>query len=219
MKKTILFAIVFTVIVFNVGCSGGGGVGSVTGTITDGDAPLSNVQVILCENAPKNAEEHLICTLKSSPTTTTGSDGTFELTDVPAGSYVIMYGLPDQLKLTPEEWDGIPITRGTFCMEGMKNSVCDIDGVESSLFWSEGAWHIATLTAMEYQDDEKQPGVVIVANAKEGTAGEHTHIYLGTLRSTYAGISSNILAGQYAPQVEVVGGKTFAVDIVAPIDN
>jgi len=72
--------------------------------------------------------------------------------------------------------------------------------------------------AMAYQDFEEQPGVVILATAAEGSAAEHMHIFIGTVQSVYAGITANISAGQYGPQVEVTGGGSSQVDIEVPFE-
>ena len=148
---------------------------------------------------------------------TTGSGGSFALAGVPSGTYVLMYGRPGELKLAPGEWDGIPVTRGTFCMDNLRNSVCDIEGVDPSLFWSDGALVAeGTISAMAYQDHEKQPGVVSLGSAAAGSAGEQMHIYRGALRSVHAGITAHISGGQYAPQVDVTRGDTVTVRIEVP---
>lgn len=221
MRKIVESAIVLSIVLFVVACGGGtSGTGTLTGMITGGDAPMAGVQVILCAVAGEDAEEHLICTLRGAPTATTGSDGSFEIADVPTGDYIVMYGLPGILELTPEAWDGIPVTRGSFCMEGMRNSVCDMNGVTPSLFWSEGALQVGdTISGMHYQDYEKQPGVVILGTGEgEGSAAD-MHIFMGTLQSVYTGIAANISAGQYAPEVEIISGETANSQINVPMDK
>jgi hypothetical protein len=196
-------------------------VGAVDGRIVSAGTgePLENAQIIVCEVLDE-AYEHLICTLRGAPTTVSDSDGTFELTDVPTGTYIVMYGLPGLLKMTPEAWDGIDVTRGTFCMQGGQNSVCDIEGVTPSAFWAEGALQVGeVITTFVYQEDEQQPGVVILAEAEEGSTGEHYHVYQGTIHSNHTSISANVVAGQYSPEIEVIRNEAVTVEIEAPVEH
>ncbi len=195
--------------------------GAINGHIINVDAgePLKVAQIILCE-VQDEAYEHLICTLRGTPTTISDNDGSFELADVPIGTYIIVYGLQGLLKMTPDAWEGIDVTRGTFCMQDGQNSVCNIEGVTPSAFWAEGALLVGeVITAFVYQDDEQQPGVVILAGAKEGSTGEHTHIYQGTIHSNHIGISVNIVMGQYSPKIEVIRNEVVSVDIEVPLEH
>jgi hypothetical protein len=220
MKKylpTILYLLVASM--FFMGC-GSSKQGAIKGHIVSiGDKmPVADVQIILCK-VQDDAYEHLICKLQIAPTTISDNAGNFELTDVPTGTYILMYGLPGVLKMTPEEWDGIDVTRGTFCMKSGQNSVCEIEGVTPSAFWAEGSVEVGSaIFAFKYQDNEQQPGVVIQAGAEEGSAGENMHIYQGTIISNRTGISANIMAGQYSPTIGVAGNKVVTVEIEIPLE-
>jgi hypothetical protein len=220
MKKywpTILYLLVASMLFIGCGSSEQGVIKGHIVSIGD-EMPLADVQIILCK-VQDEAYEHLICKLLKAPTAVSDNAGNFELTDVPTSTYVLMYGLPGLLKMTPEEWDGIDVTRGKFCMQGGQSSVCDIEGVTPSAFWAEGALDAGkVITAFVYQDNEQQPGVVILAGAEEGSAAEHMHIYQGTILSNRTGISANIVAGQYSPKIEVVGNKTVTVEIEIPVE-
>ncbi len=203
---------------FIVSC-GSNGPGTIKGqVVSEGNKlPIADVQIILC-NVPEDAYEHLICTLVASPTTVSDSDGNFQLADVPAGSYIVMIGLPGVLEMTPEQWGGIEVTRGSFCMQGGENSVCDIEGVTPSEFWTDGALQLGTvIDAFSYTENEIQPGVVILANAEPGSAAEDMHIYMGSILSNHTGILVSISGGQYSPAVNITGGKTVTVEIKAPL--
>lgn len=215
--STIIYLLVVSIMLIGCGSSKSG---AIQGTIVDVDdeKPIAGVQIILCQ-VQAEAYEHLICTLQGAPTTVSDSAGVFELAEVPTGTYVLMFGLPGVLNLTPEEWAGMDVTRGTFCMKNGHNSVCEIDGVPPTAFWAEGSVEIgSSVYVFEYQEGEPQPSVVIQAKAEPGSAGEQFHIYQGGLLSSHTGIFANIRGGQYAPTIDVVGNQTASVEVEIPVE-
>lgn len=225
MKRYRFFRLIVGIILFVLASTACGTlfappVGTIDGRIVNAGTgqPVEDVQIMLCEVSDEEAYEHLICTLRGAPTTVSGADGTFEIIDVPIGTYIVMYGLPGLLEMTPEAWEGIDVTRGGFCMQYGENSVCDIEDVPPSAFWSEGALQVGeVVTAFVYQENERQPGVVVLAGAAEGSTAEHMHIHQGTIHSNHTGISANIVAGQYSPEIEIVRNEVVTVEIEASV--
>ena len=192
-------------------------VGEINGQIMNaGDRkPIEGAQIILCEVLDR-PYEHLICRLNGTPTAVSSNGGFFKITDIPIGTYFVMYGMPGLLKMKPEEWDGIDITRGTGCMQGFHNSVCNIEGVPPSEFWAEGA-STNGISSFIYQEDELKPGVLIQATAKAGSPVENVHFVQGTIHSKRTGISANIMGGQYFPEIEVIQNEVITIEIQAPV--
>jgi 5-hydroxyisourate hydrolase-like protein (transthyretin family) len=77
----------------STGC--GGRSGEITGHIigTETGQPLVNTQIILCQLSSEISG----CTMQSAPTTRSDASGAFTLSDVSPGSYVLLYGMPDEL--------------------------------------------------------------------------------------------------------------------------
>lgn len=167
------------------GCAAnlGGIEGKMVGADT-GD-PLEDVQIILCL---KSEEEASICTLQAAPTTETDSNGDFELSKVPPGSYLLMYGMRDELVATPDDWGDVEVgpTRlvlnrdGQFAPEG------------EGLFWEDG-WET-------------------VGNEASSADGSISMLVDGYIRSIRLGISMMVEDTHRAPVVEVHAGETIQIE-------
>jgi hypothetical protein len=123
------------------------------------------------------------------------ADGAFQLLEVLAGQYILMYGRPEELVSTVDEWAGVKVTRGELCTDSSsKEYVC-----ESSeyMFWAEGGTYIAGTTTLEIGEE----GVVEWWGLKEGIA-----------RSNKFGILIMIEDRVLAPLVQVEAGEITHVE-------
>jgi len=158
--------------------------------------PLVDLQIILCLLPSEIEGEEYACTLQAVPMVQSDASGAFEFIEVPDGSYVLMYGDPDALASTVDEWDGIEVTRGKLCVNSFsgQNYVCVN---EESAFWEEGGKYIAGVTRLTVGDD----GTVEWWGLLEGIA-----------RSNKLGISIMIEDRILAPVVQVQSGKTTDIE-------
>ena len=120
----ILFAMLST------GC--GGRTGEITGHITGAKSgqPLANTQIILCQLSSEISG----CTMQSAPTTRSDTSGAFTLSDVSPGNYVLLYGMPDELVSSPEEWEGVVVGATTVVVDENGKFVQEGEG----RFWEDG---------------------------------------------------------------------------------
>ena len=109
--------------------------------------PMKNVKIILCEvNKDKGLPEgpvvayinrnkvERIGILKAEPTAITNSDGSFILSNVPVGTYLILFHLwPDKLRSIGDEWEGIGLTEA--CLDQLGEEIL---ASGKSDFWEEG---------------------------------------------------------------------------------
>lgn len=172
--------------------------GHIVGRIIGADTgnPLADLQIILCLLPSEIEGEEYACTLQAAPMARSDASGAFEFLKVPDGSYVLMYGDPDELVSTVDEWEGIEVTRGKPCVNPIsgKNYVCRIP---ESAFWEEGGKYIAGTTRLTIGED----GTVEWWGLLEGIA-----------RSNRLGISIMIEDRILAPVVQVQSGKTTDIE-------
>lgn len=165
--------------------------------------PLEGALIILCL-LPKVEEDDYICTLQAAPTALTDAGGAFDLLEVAAGSYILMYGLSNELESTPDTWDGVKVTKAEPCRIniniGEEASVCQSPHAIKSAFWQDGGTYIGSTTYNTTENlDEIGPvigiGIIYISNA--------------TVRSNHLGISIMIgQDGKLAPVVNVQAGET-----------
>ena len=120
----ILFAMLST------GC--GGRSGEISGHIVGAESgqPLADTQIILCQASPETSG----CTLQSTPTTRSDASGAFTLSDVSPGSYVLLYGTPDELVSSLAEWEGVVVGATTVVLDEDGKFVQEGEG----RFWEDG---------------------------------------------------------------------------------
>ena len=92
--------------------------GHIVGRIIGADTgnPLADLQIILCLLPSEFDGEESACTLQVAPMARSDASGAFEFLEVPDGSYVLMFGDPDELASTVDEWGGIEVTTGKLCV-------------------------------------------------------------------------------------------------------
>jgi len=114
----------------STGC--GGRSGELTGHIIGAKSgqPLANTQIILCLLSPDTSG----CTLQAAPTTRSDASGAFTLSDVSPGSYVLLYGMPDELVSSPAEWEGVVVGSTTVELDENGKFVQEGEG----RFWEDG---------------------------------------------------------------------------------
>ncbi len=114
----------------STGC--GGRSGEITGHIIGAESgqPLTNTQIILCQLSSEISG----CILQSAPTTHSDASGAFTLSDVLPGSYVLLYGMPDELVSSPEEWEGVVVGATTVVLDENGKFVQEGEG----RFWEDG---------------------------------------------------------------------------------
>jgi hypothetical protein len=169
----------------------------------DSGEPLEGSLIILCL-LPEAERDDYICTLQAAPTVLSDESGVFDLSEVPAGSYVLMYGPSDELESTPDTWEGVKVTKAEPCAidisAGEKAAVCQSPKALESSFWQDGGTYFGSLTYNTAGNlDEIGPvigiGMIYVSNA--------------AVRSNYLGISIMIAKdGKLAPVVNVQAGET-----------
>ncbi len=132
--RKMILASVFILIML-VGCASNTGI--IEGTIKSESTGemLADVHIILC--LEPSTEEEYLCTLQAKPTTTSDSNGVFRLSNVPEGSYLLMYAMPDELSSTSKEWNGVELSPTILRLDGFGNFVPHGEG----LFWEDG-WEI-----------------------------------------------------------------------------
>jgi hypothetical protein len=169
-------------------------VGSIIGA--DTGKPLADLQIILCLLPSEVEGEEYACTLQAAPTARSDASGAFEFLKVPDGSYVLVYGDPDELESTVDEWEGIEVTRGKLCVNPISgaNYACRIP---EYVFWEEGGKYIAGTTRLTIGDD----GRVEWFGLLEGIA-----------RSNKLGISIMIEDRILAPVVQVQSGTMTDIE-------
>ena len=113
---------------------------------------LADLQIISCLLPSEIEGEEYACTLQAAPMARSDASGAFEFLKVPDGSYVLMYGDPDELVSTVDEWEGVEVTRGKPCVNPIsgKKYVCRIP---ESGFWEEGGKYIAGTTRLTIGED------------------------------------------------------------------
>ena len=72
--------------------------------------------------------------LQSAPTTRSDASGAFTLSDVSPGSYVLLYGMPDELVSSPEEWEGVVVGATTVVLDENGRFIQEGEG----RFWEDG---------------------------------------------------------------------------------
>ena len=84
--------------------------GAITGTIVGEDSgePLAGATIILA-SLKESREDGDLYELVASPVAVTDSDGSFNLKEVPVGTYLLVHAGEGELKAEPEEWDGVEI--------------------------------------------------------------------------------------------------------------
>jgi hypothetical protein len=125
-----LFWICILVALLVSGC--GSRTGEITGTITGAASgqPLANTQIILCQMS----EDVSGCMMLPEPAAVSGADGAFTIESVAPGSYVLLYGMPGELKSSPADWDGIQVGSTTVELDENGKFVQTGEGK----FWEEG---------------------------------------------------------------------------------
>lgn len=80
---------------------------TIQGKLVLGNAS-ANARVILCQviETPKTGS---VCQIKKKLTTETDRVGSFTIEDVPASTYVVVYGLPDESRSTLQALDGLEV--------------------------------------------------------------------------------------------------------------
>jgi hypothetical protein len=168
-------------------------IGQIRGAYTGN--PQADLQVILCLLPPGAEGPEYVCTLQAEPTARSDADGAFQLLEVLAGTYVLVYGPPEQVTSTVDEWEGVQVTRGELCTDSSSTEyVCESSEYE---FWAEGGTYIAGTTTLEIGEE----GVVEWWGLKEGIA-----------RSNRFGILIMVEDRVLAPIVEVEPGEITQVE-------
>jgi len=162
--------------------------GRIEGTIVGADTgePLENTQIILCL---QSEQEESLCILQAAPTTVSDSNGTFRLSRVSAGSYLLMYGMPDELASTSDEWGGVEVGPTTLTLNGLGRFVPTGEG----MFWEDG-WE----TVGNEYTSESTPSFSILGD--------------GYIRSNRLGISMMVENMDRAPVIEVCAGETTQIE-------
>jgi len=172
--------------------------GHIVGRIIGADTgnPLADLQIILCLLPSEIEAEEYACTLQAAPMARSNSSGAFEFLEVPDGSYVLMYGDPDELVSTVDEWEDIEVTTGRPCTNSISGNtyVCQIP---ESAFWEEGGVYIAGTTRLTVGDD----GTVEWWGLLEGIA-----------RSNRLGITIMVEDRLLAPVVQVQSGTATEIE-------
>jgi hypothetical protein len=169
--------------------------GHIVGRIIGADTgnPLADLQIILCLLPLQIEGDDYACTLQAAPMARSDANGAFEFLEVPDGSYVLMYGDPDELVSTMDEWGGIEVTVGEMCTSPTY-FVCQ--NPESS-FWEEGGEYIAGTTRLTVGEDGRV---------------EWWGLLEGIARSNKLGISIMIEDRILAPIVQMLSGKTTDIE-------
>jgi len=184
-------------------------VGTIAGHIIcdSSGEPLKDAQIILC-SIPKEKMQNFFCTLKASPTVKSDKDGSFTLSNVPEGSYILLYGMQDELLVNPDEWDNVKLTQAEPCMKKMKNAVCPSSEAPESMFWQNGGTHLSDTIFGTRAPDDPEAFIII----SKGGGVFQIHAYLGGVRSDRTGISLMIMEGKLAPVVVVQPGDTTDIE-------
>jgi hypothetical protein len=168
--------------------------------------PLEGALIILCL-LPEVEVDDYICTLQAAPTALSDASGAFGLSEVPAGSYVLMYGLSDELKSTPDTWKGVKVTKAEPCAidisAGEKAAVCQSPKALENAFWQDGGTYFGSLTYNTIDNPDEIGafigiGMIYISNA--------------AVRSNHLGISIMIADGKLAPVVNVQAGETTDIE-------
>ena len=173
------------------------------------EKPLEDAQIILCLLSEAE-ESDFLCTLEAAPTALTNASGSFTLADVSPGSYVLMYGLSDELVSTPNSFGGINVTKAEPCFINMKNAVCESPEAPESLFWQDGGTLIGEAISKMTESNDEVESAAIGNRFTEKDGG--LYIFAGSVRSNRTGISIMIRNGKLAPVVQVQPGQTTEID-------
>lgn len=81
--------------------------GSVQGVLTGSKSsqPIADAYVLLCAVVDPTASEPE-CLLRADLSTVTDTDGSFTFESVSPGTYIVVYGLSDEVQGSPQTWDG-----------------------------------------------------------------------------------------------------------------
>lgn len=182
-------------------------VGTITGFIHGANTgePLADAHILLCR-LPEQEGDDCLCTLQSTPTVQSEASGSFTLSGVPTGKYILMYGMPDELTSSPEEWSGVKIFRAKPCMKNMKNAVCQSPEAPESIFWQDGGTIIGEVFSKFAQTNAEVDSAPIGMRFTGKVGGIYT--FQGAVRSNQTGISLMISEGKLAPVVHVKPGET-----------
>lgn len=186
--------------------------GTIDGHIVGRDTrkPLDRAQIILCLLS-EVMEGSVLCTLQAIPTALSGTNGEFHFSEVPIGTYVLMYGLSDELQLTPKQWGGIEVTKAETCTDGMTNVVCRSSEDESA-FWQTGGTYLGEENTLGFTKSFDEDANTMIAIAHRFTDGEGLYLLQGAVRSNFTGISIMVLEGKLAPMVQVIDGETASIE-------
>lgn len=175
--------------------------GNIVGAGTE--EPLQRANIILCL-LPED-ESNFLCTLQAAPTAVSDSSGTFTISNVPVGNYVLMYGLPGELVFSADEWEGVRVTKAEPCMRNMHNAVCQSSEDPEGVFWKEGGTLIGDAIFKLGSPDEEPESTVV-------STGGGAYTFQGAVRSDHTGISIMIVKGELAPVVHVKAGETTDIE-------
>lgn len=172
--------------------------GQIVGRIIGADSQRSqaDLQIVLCLLSPATEGEPESCSLQDAPSAVSDADGVFELHDILAGSYILVFGRPDDEVSPAEDWAGLDVTTGQLCVASLtgKRYVCSSEEVA---FWAEGGDVLTGQERLTIGDDGKV---------------EFFGVLEGIVRSRSVGLSVMIQDTALAPVVHVRAGETTEVD-------
>ena len=164
--------------------------GAISGTIVGEDSgePLAGVTIILA-SLKESRENGDLYELVASPVVVTDSDGSFNLEEVPVGTYLLAHASEGELKAEPSEWKGVEI----------ENMRMEFDQVTADLVMSnEGKFWEDGLGGYSRQEVITRANGVDLAN--------------GSITSKSLGITIMAVDSKLAPIVEVVKDDTTKIE-------
>ncbi len=172
--------------------------GKINGLIvgTNTGRHLVDALIILCL-VSEPEEEYSSCILQAFPIALSDANGTFKISDIPPGIYVLTYALPGELAvLTDNEWKGIEVVYPDFIFWG-DGVALSPSSVESTGFWESGAEMLSDFT-------------VNIVETEDG----HMKLFMGegSIQSINLGISIMFEDNQMAPEVHVQEGDTIDIE-------
>jgi len=158
--------------------------------------PLVDALIILCR-VSEPEEEYSSCILQALPIALSDANGTFNISDIPPGIYVLTYALPGELAVfTDNEWKGIEVVYPDFIFWG-DGVALSPSSVESTGFWESGAEMLSDFT-------------VNIVETEDG----HMKLFMGegSIQSINLGISIMFEDNQMAPEVHVQEDETIDIE-------
>lgn len=187
---TILIMVSLFLILF--GCGSGQKTGSISGIIIGEktNEPVAGALIILAKLKEKRKGGD-VYELAAKLTTTVDKKGAFELKEVPVGTYVLTHALEleKELKVKPEEWDGVEIENLRMALD--QNSLKFVM-VNKGKFWDKGFQGYGEVQMITWENG--------------------LNLDNGSIRSNALGITIMAKEMKLAPVVEVRKDETIKIE-------